>query len=278
MRRPGTVADAPREDFLSGTSGEVTGIRATSKAVAADSFAAAYDAVRWRRRRLNNAATGWPRRRILALAVEREDTPNLLQSARAELERTHHAVRFASTTVGERGKFENLNALLQENPPEGHDWVLLVDDDVALPSGFLDTFIFLAERFQLRMAQPAHRHRSHAAWQVTRRQLGSVARETAYVEIGPVVALQAVTFDTLLPFPELRFGWGLDLHWSAVAQRHGWRMGIVDATPIRHGLRLIASSYDRKDAIAEARDFLAERPYSRADEVQRTLATHRTWA
>jgi hypothetical protein len=55
-------------------------------------------------------------------------------------------------------------------------------------------------------------------------------------------------------------------------------MGIIDATPIRHGLRLIASSYSRRDAIEEARSFLTERPYTPADEVQQTLATHRTWA
>ncbi len=36
-------------------------------------------------------------------------------------------------------------------------------------------------------------------------------------------ALRATTFDTLLPFPQLHFGWGLDLHWSAVARAHGWR-------------------------------------------------------
>ena len=50
----------------------------------------------------------------------------------------------------------------------------------------------------------------------------------------------------LLPFPPLRFGWGLDQHWSALALEHGWRIGVVDATPIRHGLRRIAASYDRE--------------------------------
>ena len=38
----------------------------------------------------------------------------------------------------------------------------------------------------------------------------------------------------LLPFPELRFGWGLDLHWAALAAERGWRLGVVDATPVRH--------------------------------------------
>jgi hypothetical protein len=180
--------------------------------------------------------------------------------------------------VGGRGKFENLNALLEQNPADGHDWLLVIDDDVALPHRFLDTFVFLAERFQLRLAQPAHRARSHAAWQVTRRRARSVTRETAYVEIGPVVAFQAATFETLLPFPELRAGWGLDLHWSALARQHGWRLGVVDATPIRHCLRVIASSYDRGDAIDEARRFLADRQYTTAAEAQKTLATHRRWS
>ena len=134
--------------------------------------------------------------------------------------------------AGERGKFENLNALLEGNPVRGNDWLLVIDDDVALPRGFLDAFLFLAERFGLAMAQPAHRQRSHAAWEITRRRRGSVVRETPFVEIGPVSAFSAATFDTLLPFPPLRYGWGLDLHWSALARRQGWRAGIVDATPI----------------------------------------------
>jgi hypothetical protein len=102
-------------------------------------------------------------------------------------------------------------------------------------------------------------------------------RETAYVEIGPVVAFHSSTFDTLLPFPELRTGWGLDAHWGAVAKRNGWRIGIVDATPMTHGFRKVAASYDRQVAIDEARRFLSDRPYVKAPEAQRTLVTHRRW-
>ncbi len=29
-------------------------------------------------------------------------------------------------------------------------------------------------------------------------------------------------------------GWGLDVHWAALAREHGWRCGIVDAVSIRH--------------------------------------------
>lgn len=268
----------PQEDFLSGTSGQVWGIRATTRAVLADALDDTVSLATVTGPRLRRAAARTPRRRVLALAIERTDVPNLLPQARAELMRSHHDVRLHTSPVGELGKFENLNALLQRHPAADADWLLVIDDDVALPRGFLDTFLFLAERFDLQIAAPAHRHRSHAAWQVTRRRRGSVLRETAYVEIGPVCAFHRTTFDALLPFPPLRFGWGLDLHWSAIAREHRWREGIIDATPIRHGLRRIATSYDRSDAVAEARAFLAERPYTPAPEAQRTIVCHRSWA
>ncbi len=268
---------AQTDDFLSGTSGQVLGIRSTSRALVRDALADAVVLARLEPWRLRRAARAWPRRRVLALAIERADMPNLLASTRAELLRSRHQVRFASTTAADRGKFENLNELLQKNPVEGHDWLLVVDDDVALPAGFLDAFIFLAERFDLRLAQPAHRRRSHAAFEVTRRRVASVVRETAFVEIGPVCAFQAATFEVLLPFPPLRAGWGLDAHWSAIARANDWRLGVIDATPVRHGLRRIAASYDRREAIAEAREFLAGRPYVKAAQAQRTLVVHRSW-
>jgi hypothetical protein len=267
----------PVDDFLSGTSGEVWGIRATSRALAADAAADARAIAQLQPWRLRRAAAAAPSRRVLALAVEREDEPNLLAAARAELLRSRHDVQFASTGVGDRGKFENLNALLEHNPAAGHDWLLVLDDDVALPRGFLNAFVFLVERFGLRIAQPAHRALSHAAWQVTRRRAGGLVRQTAFVEIGPVVAFHAATFGALLPFPPLRAGWGLDAHWSAIAREHHWPIGIVDATPIRHRARRIAVAYDRAEAIAEGRRFLADRPYVTASQAQRTIATHRRW-
>lgn len=265
------------DDFLSGTSGQIFGIRATSRALATDlvtDLRALSEARQWRLRR---AARAGARRRVLVLAVERAGEENLLAAARDELLHSHHDVHFDAIDTGGRGKFENLNLLLGRNELRDYDWALILDDDVRLPHGFLDVFLFLAERFDLDLAQPAHLARSHAAWPLTRRQPASVVRETGYVEIGPVVAMRDTTFGVLFPFPELRAGWGLDAHWAALAQSHGWRLGIVDATPIRHQLRRIATFYDRDEAVAEGRRFLAERPYVKASDSQRTLATHRTW-
>jgi hypothetical protein len=272
---PAPIPPAGLDDFLSGTSGQVHGVRATTRSTIADAIcdaAALATLVPWR---VARAARRWPRRKVLALGIERTDVPNVLAQARAALQRSRHEVTFAAGPAGERGKFQNLNQLLSDHPAAGHDWLLLIDDDVVLPRGFLDAFVFLAERFDFALAQPAHRWRSHAAWQVTRRRPGVLARQTRFVEIGPVCALRAATFDALLPFPDLQFGWGLDLHWSAVAQARGWREGIIDATPVRHGLRRIASSYDRSDAVAETRSFLASRPYTPAADAQRSIVTHR---
>jgi len=265
----------PLPDVFSGESGLVLGVRATARALALDALCDMVSAARLERLRLKRAANAAPSRRVLALGIERDGQPGLLGAARGELAHSRHDVTFARADAGKRGKFENLNALLAEHPAGGHDWLIVIDDDVALPRGFLDTFIFLAERFSLRLAQPAHRHRSHAAWRVTRRRLASLVRETAFVEIGPLCAFHAETFATLLPFPQLRIGWGLDAHWSAIAQQHGWKLGVVDATPVRHGLRPIAAAYDRQAAIDEATAFLADRPYTRAATAQRTIATHR---
>jgi hypothetical protein len=265
------------DDFLSGASGTVGGFDALRRG-ARDAAHEGLQIASGRRLRLARSARRHPpRRSVLVLGVERAQHRRLAARAQAELRRSRHEVELHTHEPAGSGKFENLNQLLAAHPPDGYEWLLVLDDDVELAHGFLDRFLFLCERFGLQLAQPAHRLNSHAAWAQTRRQAGSVVRETAFVEIGPVLALHRATFDLLLPFPELRAGWGLDLHWSAVARQQGWKQGVVDATPITHGTREIASTYDRSDALAEARRFLSGRPYTSAREAQRTLVTHRTW-
>jgi GT2 family glycosyltransferase len=270
----GAPARPGYDDFLSGASGTVGGKRGRLRR-AGDAAMDAREALSGRRRRLTRAAAAHPpRRRVLVIGIDRPGVPGLMAQARAELARSRHDVEVHTVSAGERGKFENLNALLAAHPPQEHDWLIVVDDDVALPAGFLDRFLHAAESVGLRLAQPAHRLHSHAAWEVTRRRPGVTVRETSFVEIGPVTAFHRDTFATLLPFPELRMGWGLDAHWAAVAREHGWRIGVVDATPVGHTLRPAGDAYPREAAAAEARAFLAERPYVRRDEV-RTLAVHR---
>jgi GT2 family glycosyltransferase len=269
------------DDFLSGASGTVGGVDALRRGVQ-DEAVNAWEIASGLRLRLNIAARRHPpSRRVLVLGIERPEHRALARAMRAELLNSRHQVELYTDGPGNLGKFENLNRMLVarvggSSIPD-HDWLLLVDDDVLLPRGFLDRFLFLAERFSLALAQPAHRLDSHAAWAVTRRRPGSIVRETSFVEIGPVTAFASVTFPVLLPFPELRMGWGLDVHWAALAREHGWRCGIVDAVSIRHRAAPAAAGYAREDAVAEARAFLANRPHVTAEQAERTLTTHRRW-
>jgi hypothetical protein len=213
---------------------------------------------------------------VLVLGIARPEHAREVAGLRRALGRSRHDVELhlEPPRTG-AGKWGNLNAMLAEHPPGDADWLLLIDDDVELPRGFLDTFVLCAERFGLKLAQPAHAFASHAAWDVTRRRPGLLARTGRFVEIGPVTALHRDTFGTLLPFPDLRMGWGLDARWSAVAAEHGWPVGIVDATPVRH-LRPVAGAYPRDEAMAEAEAFLDGRAYVTREQAGETIAEHRT--
>ena len=272
-----------RDDFLSGDSGQITGPRLTIRATAADLMLRARAALALTERRLDRLADRAERRSVLVLSVYRPGSrlPGTIPSLRSD----RHDVRLAlgATSRGpdpalavdtaltglDGGKFENLNRLLEVAGAD-HDWIVVADDDVDLPPRFLDRFVALCEAIELDVAQPAQSARSHAAWQVTRRRPG-VARITRFVEIGPVTAFSRRAAAALLPFPELRFGWGLDNHWSAVAREHGWTLGVIDALPVRHEWQPVAASYTHKEAIDEARQFLADRPYVTRDEAQQTL-------
>ncbi len=259
----GAAADGGDPDFLSGESGTVRGLRRIWTR-AADALLDAEAAPRLRRLDREARRTP-PRRRVLVLGIERPG--RLMRAARIELHRTRHEVAMRTIAMGEAGKFDHLNALLAAHPADGFDWLLVVDDDVVLPRRFLDRFLYGAEQAGLVLAQPAHRRRSHAAWRVTRRRPGVAVRVSRFAEIGPVTGFAAVSFDALLPFPDLRMGWGLDAYWAALAREHGWPVGIVDATPILHTTP-VGGGYARAEAVAEARAFLAERPYVTREEAR----------
>jgi hypothetical protein len=276
--------------FLSGDAGDVTSPRRRLKRTLGDLAADAIAAATFSGPRLDRLAARQERRRLLVLGIARPGS--LLASALPALRSTRHEVTFSLGALGDPdrelsalttvrgltgGKLENLNALLAAMPDQAAacDWLLVVDDDIALPPRFLDRFLALAERFELDLAQPAQTLRSHSAWKVTRRRPGALVRETRFVEIGPLTAFRGPVAAELTPFPALRFGWGLDLHWAALAAERGWRLGVVDATPVRHETGLVAAAYSNAEAEAEAARFLADRPYLPSTAAAEVLATHR---
>jgi GT2 family glycosyltransferase len=271
--RPKPVPPSTRDpDYLSGRSGTL-GRRGLLARRLRDLRA---DAATTRtRRRLAKQARQEPKRRVLVLTVARPQNARAVGAVGRELGASHHdaLLRLVPPAEG-AGKWANLNAALIAHPPRGFDWLLLVDDDVELPRDFLDVFISLAERHGFRLAQPAHAFASHAAWQVTRRRPGLTARRTRFVEIGPVTAIRADAFDALLPFPDLQMGWGLDAHWGALAAQRGWKVGVIDALPVRH-VRPVAAEYPRDAAMAEADRFLAGKPYLTREQAAEVFEEYR---
>jgi hypothetical protein len=274
--------------FLSGDAGDVTAPwRRLKRAFGEVAYGVAGLASRTSRETLR-LAERQSRLSVLVVGVYRP--ASLLAEAVEELVSDRHDVRVLlgsmrdpdpalagmTATAGlTGGKFENLNHLLAEAGGFDPDWTLVVDDDVQLPPRFLDRFVAVCESFGLQLAQPAQTLRSHSAWKVARRRPASLARETRFVEIGPVTGFRRELAAELLPFPELRFGWGLDLHWAALAAERGWRLGVIDALPVRHEAGPVAAGYSRGDAIGEAQRFLAERPYLASSSANDVLAVHR---
>jgi hypothetical protein len=276
------------DTILSGESGEVSGIRRRLTRTVGDLALGVLDRLLLIGPRADRLAARVPRRRVLALCLYRPGETEARAIARA-LRESRHDLLFAFGSMGDPdpalgaetvtsglggGKFENLNALLEAAGGPA-DWTLVVDDDVRLPRRFLDRLVGLSEHFGLALAQPAQTLRSHAAWTVTRRRPASLLRETRFVEIGPVTLLRADALAALAPFPALRFGWGLDLAWSAEAAELGWRLGVADAVAVRHEGRPVGSAYPAQAAMEEAREFLAGRPYLPRSAAAHTLRTHR---
>ena len=284
------TADLPDPaSFLSGDAGDVTDPWRRAKRGAGELAYSALDALAGTRRGAARLARdGAAQLDVLVIGVYRPGS--LIADALQRLHSDHHRVRIAlgstgsveprlrEQTVAEHltgGKFENLNRVLAAAAASEPDWLLVVDDDVRFPRAFLDRFVAVCEAFRLDLAQPAQTLRSHSAWKVTRRRPASIARETRFVEIGPVTAFSRRAAAELLPFPELQYGWGLDLHWAALAGQRGWRLGVVDALPVRHESGLVAAGYSRDEAIGEAARFLAGRPYLNSMRTHEVLATHR---
>jgi hypothetical protein len=164
-------------------------------------------------------------------------------------------------------KFSLLNGLLTPAALEPFDYLLVSDDDIALPAGFLDRYLELVTRHDLALAQPARTHDSYIDHRLVEQLDGLQARRTRFVEIGPLFSIRRDAFPLLLPFDEASpMGWGYDFVWPVTMERAGLRMGIVDATPVAHSIRKPTANYSSSGASKDMKAFLASHPHlSRAE-------------
>lgn len=206
-------------------------------------------------RRIAARAADDPRWRVLITTVRVPGREADCERVLRGLAQSRHQVEFAVIDMADRGKFDNVSEALKRHRPETYDWVLITDDDITTPPGLLDHCLHLAEQEDLHIFQPAHRFRSYATFKLTQRHWNRLARVTKFVESGPLTGFRGSALARLLPFPSMRWAWGIDVHWSEVARHEGWNIGIIDAVPIRH-LRPVANAYNFSVAMDEARGFL----------------------
>jgi hypothetical protein len=172
-------------------------------------------------------------------------------------------------------KFVLLNRLLANVDLESYAFLMVVDDDIELPPDFLDRFLAHQIAHDFTLAQPARTHDSYIDHYFVAQLLGVAARWTRFVEIGPVFCLRRDGFPLLLPFDESApMGWGLDFVWPAQLEAHGRRLGIVDATPVRHALRKPVTTYDYDQTNRAMARFLAERRHLSHAAAFRALETY----
>lgn len=261
---------------------------------AADLGLDAFQVVSGVRRRLDRLASSVPPRDVVVLAVYgANEAGSRIVEAATRLSETRHRVRLAygcrdpepdprleRETIATNLKgllFENLNRLLalQDDAPTP-DWTIVHGSDAGFPWRWLDRFIAVCEAFDFAIAAPANTRQSYASYELTRRSCRWLVRETGFVESGPVFAFRRDAAEELLPFPEdIGQGWGLDFHWPHVAAQHGWRMGIVDVTPIKHVDRPPGASYSAQRAAQAGQRWLERHPFVDPEAAVQTLAKHR---
>lgn len=135
---------------------------------------------------------------------------------------------------------------------ENYDWIMIVDDDIYLPWGFVDSIISISSMADFALFQPARTQDSSIDHPIVMQSPGIIARRTRFVEIGPLVCMRSDAAKLLLPFADYcEMGWGLDFVWPVIMEENGLKLGIVDAVPIAHHLRLTASEYGYDKAKAE---------------------------
>ena len=231
---------------------------------------------------------------VLVLGVYMRNKPNLAPKIAADLACSRHQVTqaWAALGDGENGfaemqkltvmaltepvsKFVLLNRMLRMHDLSRFTHVLVTDDDIELPPRFLDTFVGLQVRYGFALAQPARSQQSNVDHLVTLESHARMARQTRFVEIGPLFSIAAAAFPVVLPFDESFYmGWGLDHVWPVLLQRAQLTLGVVDVAAVHHRFRPVASTYSGANAREHMASLLAQRDCIAPRDMQVPLRTH----
>jgi len=204
---------------------------------------------------------------ILVVGVCLADKPNNAESIITNLaESRSYAVTQCWATLGARPntprllesvrlhsyqpipKFTLINRLLQTVDLSCYRYLIICDDDIELSPYFLDGFLAVQRSLDFRLAQPARTSDSYIDHGIVEQCPGLIARQTLFVECGPLVSVHESVYELLIPFhAESPMGWGYENIWSYRLGTRGHHMGIIDALPIAHRMRAPATYYSSID-------------------------------
>jgi hypothetical protein len=165
-------------------------------------------------------------------------------------------------------KFTIVNEVLADLRLADYAYIVICDDDVTLPAGFLDDFLEVVGKYDFALAQPARSHDSFIDHPFVEQLDGLTARWTRFVEIGPLFSIRHDALSHLVPFDEASpMGWGYDFVWPTTMERAGLKLGIVDSTCVVHNLRKPVAHYDHGGADQAMQRYLGTRPHVSKAEV-----------
>jgi len=173
-------------------------------------------------------------------------------------------------------KWQLVNDLIKSEDLDRFDYFMICDDDVLLGTSFIDSFIAEQQSLNFALAQPARTWRSITDHSIVRRRLFTRARQTNFVEIGPVVSFRQDFFRAVYPFSlESPMGWGYDLTWPITARELEVAIGIIDGIPVDHSLRPPGALYNSQEQLDLMASYLSKRPHISWAEAARAVRIFR---
>jgi hypothetical protein len=185
---------------------------------------------------------------VLLLAVYRSRNASLVQALLRQVNTKAEirlwalgeiAPELAAHTIGSGPgtRFANLNKLYEAKPIEPGSWVVIADDDVLFVRGSLTRTISIMKTAGLSLAQPSQ---SILGWWTSPFNVARpflVARDSNYVEQGPLVVVDPEFAEIILPLTdENDMGWGIEAEWYR-AKEGKYRIGVIDDCRVAHCAR-----------------------------------------
>ena len=172
-------------------------------------------------------------------------------------------------------KFQIINELLHEEKLSNYDYIILCDDDIVLPKNFVDSFIAMQSKLEFAIAQPARTINSYIDHPIVQQHIGVHARQTRFVEIGPVVSFHRSAYDFIFPFDlTSSMGWGYENAWAHEAIQRNLKMGIIDGVCVDHSIRKPVVNYQWDQADKERTEYLKKHNHLPLEECFRVLNAH----